>query len=130
MTQEPQSPPAESIVNIAQHLIERARVHPNAPAVICALGPDRDGRRRYTHQTFSQLNRESAEIALGLKKLGIEVGSKAVVMVRPGPDLFALTFGLVKAGIVPVLIDPGMDKKALKGCIAQADPEIAALDGL
>jgi olefin beta-lactone synthetase len=124
LTQEPQSPPAESIVNIAQHLIERARVHPNAPAVICALGPDRDGRRRYTHQTFSQLNRESAEIALGLKKLGIEVGSKAVVMVRPGPDLFALTFGLFKAGIVPVLIDPGMDKKALKGCIAQADPEI------
>ena len=124
MTQEPQSPPPDSIVNIAQHLIERARVHPNAPAVICALGPDRDGRRRYTHQTFSQLNRESAEIALGLKKLGIAVGSKAVVMVRPGPDLFALTFGLFKAGIAPVLIDPGMDRKALKGCIAQSEAEV------
>ena len=109
--------------NIAAHLIEQAKRHPHTAAVTCALGPGPDGRRRYTHLTFAQLNRESAQIALGLKRLGLKQGTRAAVMVRPGPDLFALTFGLFKAGIAPVLIDPGMNKRDLKACIREAAPE-------
>lgn len=113
-----------SVSNIAEHLIERARELPNSPAVVCSLGQTIEGRRAYTVQTFATLNQESAAVAFWLKRIGVKRGSKAVVMVRPGPDLFALTFGLFKAGIVPVLIDPGMDKRALKDCIAVASPEL------
>ncbi|MAD60938.1 MAG: peptide synthase [Myxococcales bacterium] len=113
-----------AINNIAEHLIIKAQESPNRPAVICALGKNSRGRRSYTLQTFDQLNQESAAIALWLKELGIQPGTKAVVMVKPGPELFALTFGLFKAGIVPVLIDPGMDKSALKECITAAKPEL------
>ena len=113
-----------AITNIAEHLILKAQENPNQPAVICALGKNSRGRRTYTLQTFAQLNLESAAIALWLKELGVKSGAKAVVMVKPGPELFALTFGLFKAGIVPVLVDPGMDKSDLKTCISAAEPEI------
>ena len=113
-----------TVHNIAEHLIARAHDHPHRPAVICSLGRGRDGRRTYTHLTFEQLNAESAQIASGIKNLGIPRGSKALVMVRPGPNLFAITFGLFKAGIAPVLIDPGMDRRDLKECIAQASPDL------
>ncbi len=113
-----------TIKNIAEHLISKAKETPNLPSVICALGKNREGRRAYTIQTFEQLNQESADIAAWLADIGIQKGAKAVLMVRPGPELFAITFGLFKAGIVPILIDPGMDKRDLKGCIAAAAPEL------
>ena len=113
-----------AITNIAEHLIHRSQLSPHLPSVICALGQNRQGRRGYTIQTYAQLNRESAQIAFWLKTIGVKKGAKAILMVKPGPDLFALTFGLFKAGIVPILIDPGMDKSDLKGCIAAAAPDV------
>ena len=112
----------KSDANIASQLIAQAHRAPHDAAVTCALKPRRDGQRRYTHLTFKQLNQKSAQIALGLKRLGLKVGDRAILMVRPGPELFALTFGLFKAGVVPVLIDPGMDKRELKSCIRDAAP--------
>ena len=35
-------------------------------------------------------------------------------MVKPSLEFFALVFGLFKAGIVPVIIDPGLEKAKLK----------------
>ena len=44
-------------------------------------------------------------------------------MVRPSPEFFLLMFALFKAGAVPVLVDPGIDKRALKQCLDEAQPE-------
>ncbi len=44
-------------------------------------------------------------------------------MVPPGLEFFALFFALFKAGIVPVLIDPGIGLKPLKQCLDEAEPE-------
>ena len=44
-------------------------------------------------------------------------------MVRPTPDFFLLMFALFKAGAVPVLVDPGIDRRALKQCLDEAQPE-------
>ena len=46
-----------------------------------------------------------------------------VLMVRPTPEFFLLMFALFKAGAVPVLVDPGIDKRALKQCLDEAQPE-------
>jgi acyl-CoA synthetase (AMP-forming)/AMP-acid ligase II len=43
-------------------------------------------------------------------------------MVRPGRHLFVLMFALFKLGAVPVLIDPGIDRRALKQCLDEAAP--------
>lgn len=114
----------QKITNISQYLIAQAEVTPFLPAVTCSLGLGADNRRTYTHLTFEQLNRESAEVAQGLLNWGVTPQTKALIMIRPGPDLFVVTFAALKAGIVPVLIDPGMDRKSLKECIAAAEPEL------
>src|SRR5690606_20884603 len=44
-------------------------------------------------------------------------------MVRPTPEFFLLMFALFKAGAVPVLVDPGIDRRALKQCLDEARPE-------
>ena len=117
------SAPAERS-NIAIHLTLMAMRQPHTMAVIVPSGRDRGGRVRYTHLTYQQLDQDSNRIAHGLKAFGIERGTRAVVMVRPGLDFFSLVFGLFKAGIVPVLIDPGIGLRNLGQCCREAEPEI------
>jgi acyl-CoA synthetase (AMP-forming)/AMP-acid ligase II len=109
-------------VNIAAHLPEMAQSRPYAPAVVCPAGRDREGRARYTHWTFRQLDRHSDRMAHGLQRDGITRGTRTVVMVPPSLEFFALTFALFKVGAVPVLIDPGMGIKNLERSIAEAAP--------
>jgi olefin beta-lactone synthetase len=110
-------------LNIAAHLSEMARCRPHALAVVCPAGYDRAGRPRHIHWTFRQLDRESDALARGLERLGIGRGVRTVLMVAPSLEFFALTFALFKAGVVPVLIDPGMGIKNLGRCLAEAEPE-------
>jgi acyl-CoA synthetase (AMP-forming)/AMP-acid ligase II len=110
--------------NIAIHLTAMAIRQPHTMAVAVPDGRDRGGRVRYTHLTYRQLDFDSSLIADGLKALNIDRGARAVVMVRPGLDFFALVFALFKAGIVPVLIDPGIGIRNLGQCCAEAQPEV------
>ena len=43
-------------------------------------------------------------------------------MVRPGLAFFALTFGLFKAGAVPILVDPGLGIRNIGPALAEASP--------
>jgi len=111
------------ICNIAAHLPKMARLQPNTLAVVLPTGLDAQGKRTYSRQTYAELDRQSDVIATGLGKAGLKRGMRTVLMVKPGPDFFALTFALFKAGIVPVLIDPGLGIAQLKTCLAQVEPE-------
>jgi olefin beta-lactone synthetase len=97
---------------------------PHTMAVVVPDGRDRAGRVRYSHMTYRQLDRDSSQIAHGFKAFGIARGTRAVVMVRPGLDFFSLVFALFKAGIVPVLIDPGIGLRNLSQCCREAEPEV------
>ena len=100
------------------------RRQPYSLAVVVPAGRDGSGRVRYTHLTYLQLDRDSDAIARGLMAIGIDRGSRAVVMVRPGLDFFSLVFAVFKAGIVPVLIDPGIGLRNLGQCCREAAPEL------
>lgn len=105
--------------NIAASLPRLAREQPDRVAMRCP-----DGAGRYTHElTYAQLDARSDAIAAGLGAYGIGRGSRTVVMVRPTPEFFLLMFALFKAGAVPVLVDPGIDRRALKQCLDEAEPE-------
>ena len=117
------SAPAERS-NIAVHLSRMAIRQPHTMAVVVPDGRDRGGRVRYTHLTYGQLDQDSNRIAQGLKSFGIGRGTRAVVMVRPGLDFFSLVFALFKAGVVPVLIDPGIGLRNLGQCCREAEPEV------
>jgi olefin beta-lactone synthetase len=110
--------------NIADALTRMAERIPNAIAIHV---PKRERLRRreeqhYTEHSYAALDGDSSRIARGLLALGFEPQSRAALMVKPSYELFAVTFALFKAGIVPVLIDPGIGITALGTCLAEASP--------
>jgi len=105
--------------NIAARLPELARERPTQIALRC---PGRSGRYDI-ELTYAQLDARSDAIAAGLGRYGIGRGTRTVVMVRPSPAFFLLMFALFKAGAVPVLVDPGIDRRALKQCLDEAQPQ-------
>jgi len=117
-------PAAEAPPNIARHLHDLAGRQPHRAAVVVPQGRGASGRMRYAHFTFAQLDRDSDALAAGLIADGVARGTRAAVMVPPGLDFFSLVFGLFKAGVVPVLIDPGMGIRSLGRCLDEAEPEL------
>lgn len=111
------------VCNIAAALPRMARLQPQALAVVAPAGHDREGKRSYARLTYQQLDEQSDVIARGLRSYGLSRGMRTVLMVKPGLEFFALTFALFKAGIVPVMIDPGLGIKQLKACLAEVEPE-------
>lgn len=111
-------------VNIAAFLPALAAERPDAPALHVPNGQRLpDGRPDYATWTYRQLDQESDLIARGLTAIGVGQGVRTALMVKPGPAFFALTFGIFKAGAVPVMIDPGIGLKNLKTCLGEAQPE-------
>ena len=110
-------------VNVARRLVAMAAERPDSIAVAQPLGYDRDGGRRYQTMTFRELDRDSDRIAAGMHRIGARPGTRLALLVRPGVDFMACVFGLLKAGVVTVLIDPGMGRKNLIRCLESTDPE-------
>ncbi|MCU8081711.1 olefin beta-lactone synthetase [Shewanella sp. SM23] len=110
--------------NICRHLKQAAHAIPHhlAVAVQSAQGAS-VASLRYSELDFLNLDRQSDAIAFALNAHGIERGMKAVLMVTPSLDFFALTFALFKAGVIPILVDPGMGIRNLKQCFAEAAPD-------
>jgi olefin beta-lactone synthetase len=113
-----------TIANIAACLPRIAAERPEQIAIRCPSGRRADGGVAYAHElSYHDLDRRSGHIAGGLLDAGIARGMRCALMVRPSPELFLLMFAMFRAGIVPVLIDPGISKRALKQCLAEAAPE-------
>lgn len=115
--------PSTGPVNVAAHLPRMAEHQPDTPALIWRSGRDRNRRAVYAHLTFRQLNEESDRYAHGFESIGIHRGMRTILMVRPSPEFFALTFALYKIGAVPVLIDPGMGKLRMVECLRSVEAE-------
>ncbi|ASK94634.1 AMP-binding protein [Xanthomonas campestris pv. trichodesmae] len=113
-----------TLCNIAATLPQLARERPDQIAIRCPGGRGANGFAAYdVTLSYAELDARSDAIAAGLARHGIGRGARAVVMVRPSPEFFLLMFALFKAGAVPVLVDPGIDKRALKQCLDEAQPQ-------
>jgi len=108
--------------NICQHLNTAAQTMPTELAV--AVQHAKQGRFDYQEIDFIGLHQQSDMIAKGLLQFGITRGMKAVLMVTPSLEFFSLTFALFKAGIVPILVDPGMGINNLKQCFEESRPDV------
>lgn len=108
--------------NVARSLTEQARAQPDAPAIHYPVGIRR-GVVDYRSESYATLDALSNCYARGLSRYGIERGARVALMVPPGIDFFALFFAFFKAGVVPILIDPGIGLKPLKQCLEEAGPE-------
>lgn len=110
------------IVNIAAALDKNAKAAPDRPALILATGL-KQGEVQYSTYSFAELAAETNALAAGFAAAGITRGMRTVLMVPPGLSFFSLMFAMFKAGVVPVLIDPGMGLSNLKVCLSEAEPE-------
>ena len=110
-------------VNVAARLAAVAQQRPDAVALVEPLDYDRHGQRRYRRLTFGELDQDSDRIARGLLDQGIPRGTRLAVLVRQGIDFVSLVFGLLKAGMVSILIDPGMGRKNMIRCLEEVEPE-------
>ncbi len=110
-------------VNLAAPLADLARSRPDAPALILPTGTHRPGPFRESRIPFARLDAEADRLARGFLRLGLERGMRVALMVPPGPEFFALTFALFRAGAAVVLIDPGMGVSGLGACLDEAAPD-------
>ncbi len=110
-------------LNVAAQLSRMAQAMPDAIAVVEPLGYDNQRKRQYRYFTFTQLDRDSDRIAQGLCRMGVVPGTRLALLVRPGIDFVSLVFALFKAGAVSILIDPGMGRRNLIQCLADAQPQ-------
>lgn len=108
--------------NNAMHLRRMAAAEPDRAAVICQKAGS-DGSSTYTTLTFGEMERLSDRAAHGLLAAGIRRGTRTVLMVKPSAEFFILTFALFKVGAVIVLVDPGIGRKNLGKCLAEAEPQ-------
>ena len=110
--------------NIAAILPRMAAERGDQVALRCPGRRGLDGFARYdTTLSYRQMEQRSNAIAAGLRHAGIARGARTVVMVRPSPEFFLLMFALFKIGAVPVLVDPGIARSALKRCLDEARPD-------
>ncbi len=108
--------------NIAASLDEAAKKHPYQAAIYFPVGRGKDDRAKYSSLSFKQLSELSDQYAHGFADYGIKKGERTLVMIPPSIDFIAVTFALLKIGAVPILIDPGMGRKAFLQCVAETEP--------
>ena len=110
-------------VNIASAVDDMAQSRPDEVAIFEPTGSSVEQKATYRRWTYRELEAASNEIAAGLLELGLQKGDRTALMVTPSLELFGLTFGLFKAGIVPVMIDPGIGIKKMGACLESAAPQ-------
>ena len=110
--------------NVAARLSRVSRLVPGGIAIAAPSGPPpASGPRSYRALTFGQLDAQTTDIARGLLRWGVRPGARLVMLVPFGIEFIRLMFGLLKAGVVVVLVDPGMGRKNLVQCVAQSRPD-------
>lgn len=72
--------------------------------------------------TYEELGRDVELLAQGFLRLGLQKNSRVAVLIPPSPDFFATAFALFRAGMTPVLIDPGIGFGNLGRCLHEAEP--------
>lgn len=111
------------IINVGFRLSETAHRDPSGVAIAMPLGRDAAGKFRYQQMTFKQLDDDSNLLAAGLQSMGVRPGTRLALLVPPSIDFISLTFAMFKAGVVTILIDPGMGRGNLVKCLSESQPE-------
>ncbi|HLT36644.1 MAG TPA: AMP-binding protein, partial [Enhygromyxa sp.] len=107
---------------VADMLPRMAAAQPDATAIYFPGKRRIRGQLEYVQISYRELDQRSDRIAAGFAAVGIARGDRAALMVKPSPELFALSFAMFKAGVVPVMIDPGLGVRGLAACLARAQP--------
>ena len=112
-----------SSVNVADRLRTISEKLPDAIAIATPGGDDVAGENAYATCSFAKLDRDASSLARGFVEMGVQPGTRLVLLVRPGIEFVKLVFALLRCGATTVLIDPGMGRKHLLDCLEATEPE-------
>ena len=107
----------DSCNNVGQLLASSARNWPDHPAI---AEPSASGWKSIS---FSELDRQTDSIAARLRARSVQPGTRLALLVPAGIEFVKYVFGLAKARVVTILIDPGMNRDNLIQCMSDAQPE-------
>lgn len=99
-----------------------AATQPDVTALKVPRGRTATGAIDYLALSFAELEVEAASWQSVLTQRGVQRGDRVLVMVRQGLPLIASVFALFALGAVPVVIDPGMGRKAFLRCVERSQP--------
>lgn len=109
-------------VNVAHRLHDHAAAQPEQIAVAAPQGRDARGKYRYRTITYAELDALSTRLACGMLRQGIAPGERIALLVPPSIEFIVCVFALFKAGVVSILIDPGMGRRNMIRCLSEAEP--------
>ncbi len=113
----------ERITNIAESLRIAAAEIPDQIAVAEPTSSVTSPPLQYRTISFRELDRRCDQVAAGVRRLGVNAQSKISLMVPPGVEFVTWVFGLLRAEATVILIDPGMGRKNMVRCLAEANPD-------
>lgn len=102
---------------------EIVRRDPHRPALRYPDGSGPDGLPQYRTLEYRELDAWAATVAQRMSDAGVGAGTKTIVLVLPGPELYAILLGLLEIGAVPVVIDPGMGVRRMLRCLRAVEAE-------
>ena len=104
-------------MNAAEMLLQQARSVPDRDALIDLTG------RSVRTLTFAQLEREAAVAAAAYERSGLAPGSRVIVVHPINALLYVALAGMFRAGIVPVVCDPGAGRLQFGRACASVSPD-------
>ncbi|MCB9676958.1 MAG: AMP-binding protein [Alphaproteobacteria bacterium] len=105
--------------NVASHLRRHAAERPDQPALLYPSPAYTDASPAWDRLTYREFDARSDAYARGFASAGVKQGDRVLMLMKPQMDLWVVLFALFKIGAVPVILDPGMGRKALLACIEQ-----------
>lgn len=111
------------VTNVALLLSETANRNPEGLAVAMPTGRDGMGKFSYRTITFRELDQDSSRLAYGLQQMGVDRSTRLALMVPQSIEFVSWVFALFKAGVVQILIDPGMGRRNMIRCLREARPD-------
>ena len=73
--------------------------------------------------TYADLGRDVELLAHAFLRAGFNTNERVAVMIPPSRDFIAVSFALLRAGVTPVLIDPGIGFSNMGRCLSEAAPD-------
>jgi acyl-CoA synthetase (AMP-forming)/AMP-acid ligase II len=110
--------------NFATTLSTRAAAHSDRTALIEPGSRSAAGGSRWRAVSFGELESMGDCYACGLARHGVRRGDRALYLLRPSIESYAVFYALVRLGAVPVLIDPVIGLRRLLACIETARPRV------
>jgi len=107
--------------NVTRHLVARAA----DAGTQAAVRIPRKGKNgiRFEDTNFAELEGGVSDLSGRMAGAGLRKGSRVLVLARPGLELIAGVFAILRLGAVPVVIDPGMGLRAFLKCVERSQPE-------